>query len=162
MLTRCYSDAFPKKYQSYIGCQVCNEWLNFQNFAGFYYEYTYKEPHWQIDKDIIQKGNKIYAPDKCAFVPPEINKLFVRRELHRGNTLQGVHYEKSRKRYKASMHDGSGRTKFLGRFLTVEEAFHAYKEAKETRIREIAEDYKSRISPILYEAMLNYKIEITD
>lgn len=54
------------------------------------------------------------------------------------------------------------KTKFLGRYLTVEEAFNAYKTAKEARIRSVAERFKGRISPELYDAMMNYEIEITD
>ena len=60
------------------------------------------------------------------------------------------------------MHDGSGKTKYLGRYLVVEDAFNAYKTAKEARIRSVAEQFKGRISPELYDAMMNYKIEMTD
>lgn len=97
-----------------------------------------------------------------VFVPPEINKLFVRRSNFQGDTPQGAHYEKRRNRYKASMHDGTGKTVFPGRYRTVEEAFDAYKRAKEARICAVAEKYKGRISPDLYQAMINYKIDMTD
>lgn len=162
IICRCFSEDFHSKEPSYKGCRVCKEWLNFQNFARFYETDPYREEGWQLDKDILIKGNKEYAPDKCAFVPPEINKLFVGRRLYRGNTPQGVFHEAKRNRYKASMHDGTGKTKNLGRYLTVEEAFNAYKTAKEARIRSVAERFKGRISPELYDAMMNYEIEITD
>lgn len=162
ILYRCYDPNFHFKEPSYVGCSVCDEWLDFQTFAHFYYTAQYREEGWHLDKDILIKGNKIYAPDKCSFVPPEINKLFVHRKQYRGNTPQGVFYEKSRNRYRASMHNGTGKTKFLGRYHTAEDAFNAYKTAKETLIRQMAEKYKRRISPELYTAMMNYKIEITD
>ncbi|MBP3602503.1 MAG: hypothetical protein J6J10_09480 [Alistipes sp.] len=162
MFQRCYSHEFHLKEPSYIGCIVCEEWHDFQNFARFYDTSPYREDGWHLDKDILHKGNKLYAPDMCVFVPPEINKLFVRRTNHRGDTPQGVHYEKRRNRYKASMHDGTGKTVFLGRYRTIEEAFDAYKKAKEARICAVAEKYKGRISPDLYQAMINYKIDMTD
>ena len=130
MLDRCYSEKRRELYKSYDGCIVCKEWLDFQNFAEFFY-CNINERGWQIDKDILCKNNKIYSPQTCLAVPSEINKLFVRRKKYRGDLPIGVHYESDRSRYKASLHDGSGKTKFLGRFHTAEDAFRAYKEAKE-------------------------------
>ena len=50
----------------------------------------------------------------------------------------------------------------LGSFDTPEEAFQAYKVAKESHIKEIADKWKDKIEPRVYEAMYNYKVEITD
>ena len=36
MLQRCYAEISEYKYPSYIDCFVCDEWLNFQNFASWY------------------------------------------------------------------------------------------------------------------------------
>lgn len=161
ILSRCYSEKTKERHKSYEGCIVCNEWLNFQNFAEFYYG-NIRENGWQIDKDILCKNNKIYSPQTCLIVPSEINKLFVKRKRHRGDLPIGVHYESSRGRYKASLHDGSGKTKFLGRFHTAEEAFRAYKEAKEKIIRRKALEYHGVISEKLFNALMNYQVEITD
>lgn len=162
MLYRCYSPKFHTRQPSYTGCTVCEEWLVFQNYAEFYIKDIYREQGWHLDKDILYKNNKIYSPKTCVFVPPEINKLFVRRNLQRGDYPIGVHLDQARNRYKASMHNSTGKTKFLGRYHNAQEAFEAYKKAKEILIRELAEKYKRRISPRLYEAMINYRIEITD
>lgn len=162
MLYRCYSQKFHTRQPSYNGCAVCEEWLVFQNYAEFYINDIYRELGWHLDKDILYKNNKIYSPKTCVFVPPEINKLFVRRNLQRGDCPIGVHFDQARNKYKASMHDSTGKTKFLGRYSNAQDAFEAYKKAKETLIRELAEKYKRRISPRLYDAMINYRIEITD
>lgn len=161
ILARCYSVRSLMINKSYIGCLVCDEWLNFQIFAEFYYENNPLKG-WQIDKDILCKENKIYSPDTCLIVPPDINKLFVRRKLHRGILPIGVHYERNRNRYKASLHDGTGKTKFLGRFLTIEEAFAAYKSHKEYIIKQKALQYKDIIPKRLFIALMNYQVEITD
>ena len=68
---------------SYKGVEVCEEWYNFQNFAEwcetqkFLNAKDVKGKSYQLDKDILVKGNKIYSPDTCCFVPPEINSLFI-------------------------------------------------------------------------------------
>lgn len=38
------------------------------------------KPHmegWHLDKDILLKGNKVYSPETCAFVPAKINSLLI-------------------------------------------------------------------------------------
>ena len=52
--------------------------------------------------------------------------------------------------------------RYLGTFDTPEEAFQAYKTAKEECIKEVADKWKGLISEQVYNALINYKIEITD
>ena len=40
--------------------------------------------------------------------------------------------------------------------------FYAYKKFKENFIKEVAKEYKEQIPQNLYEAMYDYKVEITD
>ena len=47
-------------------------------------------------------------------------------------------------------------------FNTAEEAFQEYKKTKEKLIKEMAEKYKDVVMNSVYEAMMNWKIEITD
>jgi hypothetical protein len=74
MLERCYSEEYHKKQPTYIGCSVDERWHNFQVFAKWFEE-NYIEGY-ELDKDILLKGNKIYSPETCCFVPKEINLLF--------------------------------------------------------------------------------------
>ena len=55
-----------------------------------------------------------------------------------------------------------GKTINLGSFITQEEAFQAYKIAKEKVIKELAYKWKDKITPQCYEALIKYKVEITD
>ena len=161
MLQRCYDEEFHKKQPSYIGCSVAEEWHNFQNFAHWFEE-NYNNvvmQTWHLDKDILIKGNKIYSPETCCFVPHEINCLFTKRQNKRGDCPVGV--AKNNKGYTPSVVKNNLRI-YLGYFKTPEEAFQTYKRAKEEYIKEVADRWKEQIDLRVYEAMYNYQIEITD
>ncbi len=55
-----------------------------------------------------------------------------------------------------------GRIKKLGTFDNVESAFARYKEYKEDFIKNMAKRYKNKIPYKVYEAMMNWVVEITD
>lgn len=159
MLVRCYNEKYQKKEPTYIGCTVCEEWLRFSNFLKWF-EDNYIEG-FQLDKDIIHKGNKIYSPQNCAFVPLELNYLLLKRQALRGNMPIGVKYDKRRNYYSASIHY-DGKYHFIGYAKSPEEAFLLYKEAKEKRIKEMANKYMGVIDIRVYNALMNYQVEITD
>lgn len=53
---------------------VCDEWLNFQCFAKWYYDNYPKDGKlYCLDKDKIDFGNRRYCPDKCCFITMEEN-----------------------------------------------------------------------------------------
>jgi len=76
IIERCYDEKLHKKFPSYIGCSICEEWRYFSNFKRWFDEH-YVEG-WCLDKDILFKGNKLYSSSTCCFVPQDINKLFRR------------------------------------------------------------------------------------
>ncbi len=161
MLERCYSEKYQSKKPTYKGCIVCNEWLTFSSFKKWFDspENGFQEGY-MLDKDIIVKGNKVYSPDTCCIIPVEINSLLTNRKNHRGKYPVGVHKIKSG-RYQARI--GAERLN-IGVFNTQEEAFYAYKNAKERYIKELAENYfkEGKITERVYNALMNYEIEITD
>ena len=161
MLQRCYEPKYQAKYQTYKNCTVCKEWHNYQEFAKWDNENYYEVGNEQmaLDKDILCKGNKVYSPETCVFVPQFINKLFIKRDNVRGEYPIGVH--KHRDKFKAQLNKGNERM-YLGTYNTPEEAFLVYKQAKEQYIKEVANEYKLLIPYELYEAMMNYEVEITD
>lgn len=73
MIRRCYSPTQQKTNPTYKDCTVCDEWLNFQNFAIWFDDNYINGLH--LDKDIKIKGNKIYSPDACAFVTRNDNNI---------------------------------------------------------------------------------------
>lgn len=40
-----------------------------------------------LDKDILIKGNKVYSPETCCFVPYEINTLVTNRKNGRNGII---------------------------------------------------------------------------
>ena len=167
MLSRCYSAKVQEKYPTYKGCSVSDDWLYYPNFKKWYdtnyYEINNKTA--QLDKDILVKGNKIYSATTCIFVPNFINSLFTKSQKTRGELPIGVCYHKRYKKYIANLKlfkDGKSTKKHLGYFDTANEAFEAYKQAKEAYIKEIADEYKDKIPAKLYEAMYAYEVEIDD
>lgn len=163
MIRRCYDEEFQGNLKSYKGCTVCDEWHNYQNFAAWYDEnyYEIKNEKMSLDKDILIKGNKLYSPDTCIIVPQCINTLFVKSNTIRGNFPIGVSWNKEKKKYESNYFNRNKRIK-LGYFNTIEEAFAIYKENKEGLIIHIANEYKEQIPHKLYNAMINYKVDITD
>lgn len=163
MIKRCYDIKSQSKNTSYIGCTVCDEWHNFQNFAEWYNKnyYSVGNETMHLDKDILIKGNKVYSPKTCCFVPQYINTLFVKNTKMRGLYPVGVSKKKSSGRYSSSITKDDIRI-HLGYFDTAEEAFLKYKEEKENYIKEVADRYKGLIPNYLYEAMYSYEIKITD
>ena len=167
MLQRCYSAKFQEKQPTYKGCTVCDDWIYYPNFKNWYdnnyYEINNKTS--QLDKDILIKGNKVYSPDTCVFVPKFINTLFIKCQKTRGDSPIGMSYNKANKNYKAHLSvftNGKSVKKYLGSFDTTNEAFEVYKKAKEEYIKEIADEYKDKIPTELYEAMYSYKVDIDD
>ena len=62
----------------------------------------------------------------------------------------------------AQVSKNKGKQEFLGYFKTESEAFNAYKIAKEIFIKELANKWKGEIDGRAYEALMSYKVEITD
>lgn len=164
ILRRCYDSKLHAKRPSYIECEVAEDWYNFQNFAEWYYNNYYEVPDQRmaLDKDILCKSNKVYSPDTCVFTPSRINTLFVKCNSKRGDLPIGVSYHKQHNKYQASCNDNLGHLIYLGLYETPEEAFEIYKQYKEQTIKDTAEEYKDVIPEVLYNAMINYEVEIED
>lgn len=168
MLMRCYDEKIHKTRPTYIDCNVCGEWLCYENFEKWFDEnyYEIQNEKMVLDKDILLKGNRVYSPDTCVFVPERINGMFVKHDRDRGKFPIGVSYDSGHKKFKANVNIIIGEGKYdnyhLGFYDTIEEAFMKYKEAKEELIRNVANEYKDVIPQKLYNALYKYKVEITD
>ena len=167
MLMRCYSGEYQKKEPTYKDCSVCKEWHNYSNFKEWFDNnyYEIENQTMNLDKDILHKGNKTYSPETCVFVPQDINTLFTKSDKARGKYPIGVYKPNDSNKFTARcniFNNGKSKLKNLGYYNTIEDAFEVYKKFKEANIKQIADEYKDKIPDKLYEAMYNYKVEITD
>lgn len=162
MIKRAYSTHYKSTKPTYGEVSVCEEWLQADNFLDWCQDQVgFGCEDFQLDKDILAKGNKIYCPDLCVFVPRKINMQLCKSDAIRGEYPVGVCLVKRSGRFKAEYHL-NGKGYYVGMFSTPEAAFAAYKVAKECCIKSMADKYRSVIDPRCYEALYNYKVEITD
>ena len=160
MLQRAFDAKYKQQRPSYENVTCCDEWLSFANF----FEWVNKEVGYKgkpvgsaLDKDIIVKGNKIYSPEFCSFVPTAVNKLLNDRSNDRGDSPIGVTFDKGCGKFKAQLRC-FGKMKHLGLYTTVEDASFAYKVAKEAQVKIVAAQYKDVLSPAVFESLMNWKI----
>ena len=162
MIGRCYDSEFHKKSPTYADCSVSEKFKYYPYFQEWCNKQIgFNEDGWHLDKDILIKGNKVYSEDTCCFVPQEINGLFIKRDAARGDLPIGVWYHKRDRKYAAQVSRFKENIR-LGYFSTPEEAFYTYKTAKELYIKDIANKWKDQVDPRVYEALMNYQVEITD
>lgn len=129
MLERCYSTKFHLNRPTYIGCGVCEDWKTFSNFRKWLI--SQEELHGSLDglhldKDIIDPDNKIYSPDKCAFVSGVVNTFVT----DRGEYPLGVCLRPSGRYQSQCGNPFIGEQITLGTFNTPEEAHEAWRNCK--------------------------------
>ena len=159
ILNRCYGAKFHSKH-TYENVVLCKDWCNFPNFVRWYIKSYNSETMrgWHLDKDILVKGNKVYSPETCCFVPSEVNNLIIFSNSARGEYPVGVTFHERLKKYAANISLG-GVQKHLGYFDEVSEAFNSYKIAKERYIKFVAEKYFGKIGENVYQKLINYSID---
>lgn len=135
MRARCRpGSSYQKASPNYIGCTVHDDFEDFQKFSDWYaIQIGAGQPDYDLDKDILGNGVKVYGPETCVLVPHGLNTFFTEKP-DKGLSC-GVQFDKARGKYRAEMRSDGGPSRFLGRFDTAEEAERAYSEAKQAEAR---------------------------
>lgn len=158
ILKRVSENANAKDKVNYGDCSVCPEWLNLEVFSEWYNTQIVQEG-WAIDKDLLVKGNKVYSPDTCIFLPPEINTFLTDRSNHRGSTPIGVCHRNQK--FEARCTSG-GKNNYLGVYNTPEEAFSVYREFKISRAILLMDKWRGIIDQKATPALSRFTVDIDD
>lgn len=159
ILERAYCPKFKARNPTYKDVKVSKEWLEYRNFEKWFNKQVYFEG-WDIDKDLLVKGNTLYNKNRCIFLPVELNQFIVRGKQRGGGSLPvGVVYDKRDDLYIAQM-GLRNRTYSLGRFSNPKDAAICYKKAKETVAKTLAEEWKGVIDDKAYRALRRYTVDV--
>lgn len=166
MLRRCYSVNKKKSRPTYIDCVVDEYLLEFSNFYKFardqigFFDKDANDKSFHLDKDILGDG-KLYSKETICFIPPEINAFKTNRKSTKGEYPIGVLFHKASGKLISQITVNSTK-KYLGVFDNTYDAFSAYKVEKEKQSKFLAEKYKSVIDSRVYQALIDYEINIDD
>lgn len=165
VVQRCFDPLWKERHKCYEHTTCSEDFLCASDFivwgksqVGYNDVDQFGKP-FALDKDILVKGNALYSPYTCVFVPRDINNLILSNRKVRGNLPLGVTTKGDKFRARVSINK---KETALGVFDTVEDAFQAYKEAKEFHIKDVTEMWKDHIDPRVYEALMKWSVEIND
>ena len=129
IIARCYSERELARRPTYLGCSVCPEWLSFLSFKSWME--TQDHAGKEVDKDILFIGNKIYSPDTCVFVSPDLNKFLTDAGAARGKWPLGVNWNSRDKKFQAACGNPfTGRKESAGYYSCPDQAHQAWRRYK--------------------------------
>lgn len=137
MIQRVFNPKVKAKNPSYDSCTVHPEWLSFSAFRAWAIEQNPQGK--QLDKDLLVKGNKHYAPETCLFISHAVNSFLTERERGRGDWPLGVYWHKASGKFMARCGAlGSNKRIYLGLFDEPDKAHQAWKREKYNQARALA------------------------
>ena len=116
---------------------------------------------WELDKDLLVDGNRVYSQDFCTFLPPDINIFLSDRDWSE-KCPRGVNYIKpatsgAKEGWIARCHI-NGKREYLGYYDDPMLAFYRYKDVKESYAKTLAERYKDTLERDAYLKLKEYVV----
>lgn len=156
MLARCYDPYTQEKQPAYLDCNVCDEWLCFQNFAEWYVNHESYGLGYSLDKDLLGGSKKLYSPDTCTMLPPELNAMLSGSIASKKGLPVGAN--KVDNGYTARLNKGKDGREYLGYYKTPEEASAVYIEAKERYVKNKSIEWANRIEWKAFKALMEWEV----
>lgn len=150
MITRCYGIDYQKRHPTYKGVITHYDWHNFQNFARWFYE-NYIDGY-DLDKDLLSNGSKIYSPHTCCFIPHEINLFIANVKPVNSSDKTGVDWSKRAQKWRVQIRIG-GSKKVLGYYSDIDEAANVYKRARKIAAYMYKRKYRDILSDKIIKAI---------
>lgn len=149
--------AYQKENPRYYGTYMCDEWL--EDREAFYKwldenYYVVEGEQMDIDKDILQYGNKQYHYNLCLIVPHSINTFYESIEVGKTNITQNV----ITKKYKVKVYD-NGEWICVNNIDTYNRALDKYCEIKQGILVSKAKALKDKIPAKVYIALMNTDVK---
>jgi hypothetical protein len=144
MLHRCYGAKTLDYNKAYIGCSVDPEWIRFSGFEKWLLQQpdNWRTEDYELDKDLLVEGNRVYGPNTCLLVPKVVNNFFYQKFTED----IGVRYFPNRKKpWRAACGSGKRNDKWIAYFATKQEARDAYLKEKIERGNSIAQTLQDPI-----------------
>ena len=150
---RAYQNENPK----YEGTYMWDGWLKHREIFFSWLDVNYYEvdgEQMDIDKDILQYGNKQYHPALCLIVPHSINTFFENIEVGKTN----ITYNSKTEKYSVKITDGK---KNIGAtdIDSYNEALDIYCDIKQGILVNKAKALKDRIPEKVYIALMNTDVK---
>lgn len=157
---RCLPGGYVQgKRPRYIGAK--NNFCSFNEFAEWSSEqigYMEKDDlgnFWQLDKDLLVPGNRIYSMTTCMFVPARVNSFFLASNSVLGDYHLGVSFNKRKRCFVSQCNNANGVPVHLGCFPSQEDAHEAWKEFKSRRCLELSSEF-TNTHPVLHETLVKW------
>lgn len=129
MLERCYSEAWHKKYPTYIGCSVSEDWKYLSKFKIWMEQQEWEGM--QLDKDLLFESNKVYSEETCVFVTSMVNSFTIDSGAARGEWLIGAYWNKGRGKFASQCRNPfTKKLEYLGLFVNELEAHQVWIKRK--------------------------------
>jgi hypothetical protein len=158
ILKRCYCKKFIVKFPTYVGCNISDEWLLFSNYLKWWKEHYVND--YEIDKDILFEGNKLYSKETCIFIPDWLNSFILKGDSKSRKYKIGVVRHKGRNRFQAQCNEFGKGNKYIGYFETEDEAHEAWLNRKLElllSVKDKIDNMDSRLYNCIYNNILNSK-----
>lgn len=179
MYKRTHDEETKKYFPQYADATMYKPWEDDPELCMEYLESIYYECDGEqmvVDKDLLCKGNKDYAPGKICFLPWTLNVMLSNskkhynlkcKRFHNEELPYGVRYDEARDKYYAEITMDKAlrgdiekvRPKKLKYRNTPEEAFADYKKHKEAYIIMMADKYMDYLPVDVYDALIDYEVE---
>jgi hypothetical protein len=152
MFERCYGGNDSTESYRRNCVTVAEDFHSYEKFYEFFTNLPNSDKtHWNLDKDL--KGGSEYSPETVCLLPPEINMALVCITKRNSSGLPGV--RRSGEKFTARIMLANDE-RHIGTFATQEEAYHAYRVAKNKWVIELTEKYSEHLESDIVNLLQNW------